>query len=55
MNFRSFWAELKRRRVYSVAVAYIVAGWLLIQVAPQVPFFDIAWRNEREAQLHNRC
>ena len=42
MNFRSFSAELKRRRVYSVAVAYVVVAWLLIQVATQVfPFFNI--------------
>jgi TolB-like protein/Tfp pilus assembly protein PilF len=42
VNFRSFLAELKRRRVYSVAVAYVVVAWLLIQVATQVfPFFDI--------------
>ena len=38
----SFSAELKRRNVYKVAVAYAVVGWLLIQVATQVfPFFDI--------------
>ncbi len=43
MNLRAFFAELKRRRVYSVAVAYVVVAWLLIQVATQVfPFFDIA-------------
>ncbi len=42
MNARSFFAELKRRRVYSVAVAYVVVTWLLIQVATQVfPFFNI--------------
>src|SRR5256714_5168550 len=42
MNARSFFTELKRRRVYSVAVAYVVVAWLLIQVATQVfPFFDI--------------
>jgi TolB-like protein len=42
MNARTFFAELKRRRVYSVAVAYIVVAWLLIQVATQVfPFFAI--------------
>ena len=42
MNFRSFLAELKRRRVYNVAVAYVVVAWLLIQVATQVfPFFNI--------------
>src|SRR5712692_2919736 len=42
MNARSFFSELKRRRVYSVAVAYVVVAWLLIQVATQVfPFFNI--------------
>jgi TolB-like protein/Tfp pilus assembly protein PilF len=42
VNFRSLLAELKRRRVYSVAVAYVVVAWLLIQVATQVfPFFNI--------------
>jgi hypothetical protein len=29
----SFFAELKRRNVYKVAVAYAIFGWLLIQVA----------------------
>src|SRR5437764_10314294 len=39
---RKFFAELKRRNVYKVAVAYAVVGWLLIQVATQVfPFFEI--------------
>jgi TolB-like protein len=33
MNPGSFFAELKRRNVYNVAVAYIVVGWLLIQAA----------------------
>jgi TolB-like protein/Tfp pilus assembly protein PilF len=42
MNARSFFSELKRRRVYSVAVAYAVVAWLFIQVATQVfPFFSI--------------
>jgi TolB-like protein/Tfp pilus assembly protein PilF len=42
MNLSSFFAELKRRNVYKVAVAYAVVGWLLVQVATQVfPFFDI--------------
>jgi len=37
-----FFAELKRRKVYSVAVAYIVAGWALAQGVAQVfPVFDI--------------
>ena len=43
MSPRNFFAELKRRNVYKVAVAYAVVSWLLIQVATQVfPFFDIA-------------
>ena len=38
----SFFAELKRRNVYKVAVAYAVVAWLLMQVASQIfPFFDI--------------
>ena len=28
----NFFAELKRRNVYKVAVAYAVVGWLLVQV-----------------------
>ncbi|MEY2548408.1 MAG: hypothetical protein QOD64_990 [Verrucomicrobiota bacterium] len=42
MAHPNFFAELKRRNVYKVAVAYAVAAWLLIQVATQVfPFFEI--------------
>src|SRR5438132_10404712 len=42
MNLRNFFAELKRRNVYKVAVAYAVVSWLLIQIATQVfPFFEI--------------
>jgi TolB-like protein/Tfp pilus assembly protein PilF len=42
MNPRNFFAELKRRNVYKVAIAYGVVGWLLIQIATQVfPFFEI--------------
>ena len=38
----SFFAELKRRNVYKVAVAYAVIAWLLVQIATQVfPFFEI--------------
>jgi hypothetical protein len=33
MNPRNFFAELKRRNVYKVAIAYAVVGWLLIQAA----------------------
>jgi TolB-like protein/tetratricopeptide (TPR) repeat protein len=39
---KSFFAELKRRNVYKVAVAYAVVGWLIVQVATQVfPFFEV--------------
>jgi uncharacterized membrane protein len=31
MSSRNFFAELKRRNVYKVAVAYAVVGWLLVQ------------------------
>ena len=42
MNLSSFFAELKRRNVYKVAVAYAVVGWLLVQVTTQVfPIFEI--------------
>jgi TolB-like protein len=42
VNARNFFAELKRRNVYKVAIAYAVVAWLLIQVATQVfPFFEI--------------
>ncbi len=42
MKPHNFFAELKRRNVYKVAIAYAVVGWLLIQIATQVfPFFEI--------------
>jgi TolB-like protein/cytochrome c-type biogenesis protein CcmH/NrfG len=42
MNSRNFFSELKRRNVYKVAVAYIVAGWALSQGIAQVfPVFDV--------------
>jgi TolB-like protein/Tfp pilus assembly protein PilF len=38
----SFFSELKRRNVYKVAIAYIVAGWALSQGIAQVfPVFDV--------------
>ena len=45
MQPRRFFAELKRRRVYSIATGYVLTAWLLIQIATQVfPFFSIpAW------------
>jgi len=42
VNPKKFFAELKRRRVYSVAVAYLVGGWALTQgIAQVLPVFDI--------------
>jgi TolB-like protein/Tfp pilus assembly protein PilF len=42
VNLKNFFAELKRRNVYKVAVAYAIVAWLLIQIATQVfPFFEI--------------
>src|SRR5438876_5591187 len=42
MNPKKFFAELKRRNVYKVAIAYGVVAWLLMQVASQIfPFFEI--------------
>src|SRR5436853_261395 len=42
MNVKNFLAELRRRKVYSVAVTYAIVGWLLIQIVTQVfPPFEI--------------
>src|SRR5437764_4658792 len=42
MNPTNFFAELKRRNVYKVAVAYIVAGWALSPgIAQGFPVFDV--------------
>src|SRR5262245_24649250 len=42
MNANTFLAELKRRKVYSVAIAYVVGGWALAQgIAQVLPVFDI--------------
>src|SRR5256884_751772 len=42
MRIENFFAELKRRNVYKVAGAYIVAGWALAQGIAQVfPVFDV--------------
>ncbi|PYJ34139.1 MAG: hypothetical protein DME79_04770 [Verrucomicrobia bacterium] len=42
MNLENFFSELKRRKVYSVAIAYVVAGWALAQgIAQVLPVFDI--------------
>jgi adenylate cyclase len=42
MKVDNFFAELKRRNVYKVAIAYIVGGWALSQGVAQVfPVFDV--------------
>src|SRR6201993_3718111 len=42
MRIDRFFSELKRRNVYKVVVAYIVAGWALSQGIAQVfPVFDV--------------
>src|SRR5436190_18982454 len=42
MDPKNFVAELKRRNVYKVAIAYAVVAWLLMQIATQVfPFLEI--------------
>jgi hypothetical protein len=45
MNPGNFFAELKRRNVYKVAIAYAVVAWLLIQAASVLfPTFEApAW------------
>ncbi len=44
----SFFADLKRRKVFRMAVAYIIASWLIIQVVetifPAFGFGDAAVR-----------
>src|SRR5205807_7914673 len=40
MNAKNFFAELKRRNVYKVAIAYTVIAWLLIQVA-LIPVLEV--------------
>ncbi len=43
MNFGNFFAELKRRNVYKVAIAYVVGGWALSEGISQVfPVFDVS-------------
>jgi len=42
VNPNNFFAELRRRNVYKVAIAYAVVAWLLMQIASQIfPFFEI--------------
>jgi len=41
VNLTKFFAELKRRKVYAIAVGYLVGGWALAQgIAQVLPVFD---------------
>jgi len=43
-SMRNFFAELKRRKVYRVAISYAVIAWLVVQIDTQVfPFFAPTW------------
>jgi tetratricopeptide (TPR) repeat protein len=53
VKLRNFFGELKRRNVYKVAVAYIVAGWALSQGIAQVfPLFDDPDTVASEAKIY---
>ena len=42
MSAPSFFSELKRRQIYRGGVMYVVAGWVIVQVATTVfPYFEI--------------
>ena len=42
MRITNFFCELKRRNVYKVAMAYVIAGWALAQGLAQVlPVFSV--------------
>jgi hypothetical protein len=42
VNQKRFFAELKRRKVYKIAIGYVVGGWALAQGVAQVfPVFDV--------------
>jgi hypothetical protein len=42
-RMRRFFSELKRRKVYRVAIAYAVAAWLVAQVVTQIfPVFEVS-------------
>jgi TolB-like protein/Flp pilus assembly protein TadD len=43
VNLPNFFAELQRRHVYKVGAAYVVAGWLVVQIVTQVfPIFEVS-------------
>src|SRR5205814_1672380 len=54
VNFKSFFAELKRRNVYKLAIAYVVVSWLLIQAASIfLPAFDAPGMGDEDFYHHH--
>ena len=42
MNFKRYFEELKRRKVFKAAVAYVAIAWILVQFAADVlPIFEV--------------
>ena len=41
MKIENFFSELKRRNVYKIAVAYLVACWALARFSQLLPMFDV--------------
>jgi hypothetical protein len=43
VNLPNFFTEFQRRHVYKVGAAYVVAGWLVVQIVTQVfPSFEVS-------------
>ena len=43
MKLKKYIAELKRRNVFKSAITYLIAAWLVFQVAETVlPLFDVS-------------
>jgi hypothetical protein len=57
VNPLNFLAELKRRNVYKVAIAYVVVAWLLIQAASIFfPAFDAPpWADKQSFFVRSRA
>jgi hypothetical protein len=62
MNLRSFFAELKLRNVYKIAIAYAAIAWLLMQIVHETPVardLEIVLQGsrgakDRAAKVHGR-
>jgi hypothetical protein len=56
VNPRNFFAELKQRNVYKVAIAYGVVAWLLLQAASILfPTFEAAVVGWLLMQIATQC